>query len=127
MYRGSVPSWEAFDYINKNLKPEQHKVFLIGETRGFWLRVPAVVPSAYNGRQLVELFGGDSTPADWREVLAGFGVTHILVHPSEIERLRQKYGYLALSKPEEERLYEWLRSLPKTFDDGRGTFVLALD
>jgi hypothetical protein len=127
MYRGSVPSWEAFDYINKNLKPERDKVFLIGETRGFWLRVPAIVPSAYNGPQLVELFGGDSTPAAWREMLAGLGVTHILVHPSEIERLRQKYGYLSLSKPEEERLYEWLRSLPKTFDDGRGTFVLALD
>jgi hypothetical protein len=127
MYRGSVPSWEAFDYINKNLKPEQDKVLLIGETRGFWLRVPAVVPSAYNGPQLVELFGGNPTPDAWRQVLAAMGITHLLVHPPEIERLRRMYGYFSLSKSDEERLYEWLRSLPKKFDDGRGTFVLALN
>jgi hypothetical protein len=124
MYRNSVPSWPAFDYVNKNLK-DNHRVLLVGETRGFWLRVPALVPSAHNGAQLVGLFGG-SNPEAWRRSLEQRGITHLLVRNSEAERLRKQYGYFALSKDEEEAFQRWLKTLQKVFDDERGTLVLAL-
>lgn len=123
MYRNSVPSWPAFDFINKSLKV--NRILLVGETRGFWLKVPALAPSAFNGAQLSGLFGG-SNPEGWLRSLSQMGISHLLVRQSEAERLRKQYGYFALSREEEESFQRWLKTLPKVFDDERGTVVLAL-
>jgi len=58
LHQANVPSWAALDYVNENLDPAHDKVLVIGETRGFWLQIPNITPSAFNGPQLDEVFGG---------------------------------------------------------------------
>jgi hypothetical protein len=126
IYQANNPSWEAFDYINGNLDAKQHKVLLIGETRAFWLRVPYVAPSAFNGEQLDAILGGNSRPDAWRRTFSGMGLTHLLISNSEIERWHKQWGYLNLTPAQADEFNRWLHELNKVFDDGRGNVVLAL-
>jgi hypothetical protein len=127
IHRINVPSWQAFDYINERLDRYHDKVLLIGETRAFWLNVPYIAPSVFNGPQLDQIFGGETGPDDWSQKLAGLGLTHLLVSNSEIERWHHQYGYLNLNKAQSEKLNEWIQKLTKVFDDNRGNVVLALE
>jgi Dolichyl-phosphate-mannose-protein mannosyltransferase len=126
LVRANVPSWEAFTYVNKNLDAAHSKIMLIGETRGFWLKIPAIVPSAFNGPQLAELFAGDSGPTEWDAELTRRGVTHLLVNSSEIERLHKKNAYFSLSRQQTEKVNRWISSLPAVYSDPSGNAVLAL-
>src|SRR5204862_1827676 len=94
--------------------------------RGFLSKLPAVVPSAFNGPQLVHLLGGDSGPADWDRDLTRIGITHLLLSAPEIDRLQKKVGYLALPPPQADKFRHWIHGLPRVFDDGRGTMIVAL-
>jgi Dolichyl-phosphate-mannose-protein mannosyltransferase len=126
IHRTSVPSWQAMDYINQRFDPHHDKVLVIGETRAFWLSVPYIAPSAYNGPQLDQIFGGDSGPEAWNLEFSRLGLTHLLVSNSEIERWHRQYGYLNLSPAQTEKLNHWMQGLPKSFDDNRGNVVLSL-
>lgn len=126
VHRLNVPSWQAFDYINKNLDARRDKVLLLGETRAFWLDVPYVAPSAYNGPQLNRMFGGGSQAEDWTKTLSQMGLTHLLVSNSEIERWHDKYKYMNLTDDEWARLNRWMHTLRKVFDDDHGTVILTL-
>ena len=120
----NVPGWAAFQYVNEHLSPDRNRVLLIGETRGFWLRIPYIAPSSFNGPQLHAIF--DADPEHWKESLAGLGVTHLLISGPEVQRLRRN-GYLDLPSRQMEAFDHWVRGLPHDFEDGRGTFVLALE
>ena len=126
IHRANVPSWEAINYINTKFDPHRDKVLLIGETRAFWLDVPFIAPSAFNGGQLDQIFGGESNPDNWKQDFAKLGLTHLLVSNNEIARWHKQYGYLKLSDPQADKLNQWMRTLPKLFDDQRGNVVLAL-
>src|SRR5262249_19678721 len=123
----NVPSWQAFDFINDKLDSHRDKVLLIGETRAFWLNVPYVAPSAYNGRQLNEIFGGGSQPVDWVKTFSRMGLTHVLISNPEIARWQNQYAYLKLTDEEWTRLNTWMHTLKKVFDDNHGTVILELE
>jgi 4-amino-4-deoxy-L-arabinose transferase-like glycosyltransferase len=123
----SVPSWIAFQYVNNHLSADHDKLLLIGETRGFWLHVPYIAASSFNGPQLDAIFAGDNNPDYWMKSLRRLGVTHVLISNSELRRLHDSYGYLDLRLAQMETFNRWLNELPKVFDDGRDTAVLALE
>jgi hypothetical protein len=123
----SVPSWAAFQYVNTHLHPAADKLLLIGETRGFWLDVPYIAPSSFNGPQLDAIFSADANTDHWKESLTGLGVTHLLISNPELQRLREHYGYLKLPSGQTETFNRWVHNLPLIFEDGRGTAVLALE
>jgi hypothetical protein len=127
VHQMNVPSWQAFDYLNEKLDRGHDKVLLLGETRAFWLDVPYIAPSPYNGRQLNEIFGGGAQPEDWTKTLSSMGLTHLLVSNPEIERWHNQYKYLNLTDEEWARLNNWMHTLKKVFDDDRGTIILALE
>jgi len=122
----SVPSWEAFEYVNEKLDRQHDKILLIGETRAFWLHVPYIAPSPINGPQLDRIFGGNTGPGDWAQEFSQLGVTHLLVSKSEVERWHKQYRYLDLTDEQAEKLNRWIEALPKVFDDNRGNIVLEL-
>lgn len=126
IYRANVPSWEAFEYLNTKLDPARDKVLLIGETRAFWVNVPYIAPSAFNGPQLDAILGGDSNPDDWTKEFSRLRLTHLLLSNSEIERWHKQYNYLNIPKEQVEKFNSWLKTLTKEFDDGRGNVVLGL-
>jgi len=126
IHRTGLPSWQAMDFINERFDPHRDKVLLIGETKAFWLNVPYIAPSVYNGRQLERIFGGDAEPEEWTRELSRLGLTLLLVSHSEIDRCHRQYGYLNLSPAQMEKLNRWLEGLPKYFDDKRGDVVLGL-
>jgi hypothetical protein len=123
----NVPSWQAFDFINDKLDSHRDKVLLIGETRAFWLDVPYIAPSAYNGRQLNEIFGGGSQPVDWVKTFSRMGLTHVLISNPEIARWHNQYAYLNLTDQEWASLNTWMHTLKKVFDDNHGTVILELE
>jgi hypothetical protein len=125
LQRANVPAWAAFEYVNRNLDPAHHKVLLMGETRAFWLQVPYIAPSCFNGPQLDTIFGGQRD--QWREALTRLGVSHLVISTSELQRLHKQYGYFGMGSDRLPAFDEWIRTLPLLFDDGRGTLVLALD
>jgi hypothetical protein len=124
--QANVTSWDAFNFINAKLSRSQHKVLLIGETRAFWLRVPYIAPSAFNGGQLDRIFGGNTNPDDWMRDLSHLGLTHLLVSTSELQRWHKQYHYFDLERTQAEKFNNWIHQLPKLFDDERGNVVFAL-
>jgi hypothetical protein len=122
----NVPSWAAFDYANEHLDPIHDKVLVLGETRGMWLHIPYLAPSAFNGPQLDTIFGGNSGPEMWRHELAELGVTHLLISYPEFQRLHAKYNYVNLPPAGVDSFNRWVQSLPLVFQDRRGTALLAL-
>lgn len=124
LQRSNVPSWAAFEYVNEKLDPHRSKVLVIGETRGFWLRVPYLAPSCFNGPQLDSVFGEDATR--WTESLARLGVTHLLISTSELSRLHKQYSYFNLIPDRMDAFNRWIERQPLLFQDEHGTAVVAL-
>jgi Dolichyl-phosphate-mannose-protein mannosyltransferase len=122
----NVPAGAAFEYANEHLDPGHDKVLVIGETRGFWLHVPYIAPSAFNGPQLDTIFGGNSAPDIWERRLGQLGISHLLISYPEFQRLHTKYGYLHLPPEGMDSFSHWIQKLPLVFEDGRGTAILAL-
>lgn len=125
VWRANVPAWEAMQFANANLDPAHHKVLFIGETRGLWLNIPSIAPSAFNGPQLAEIFTG-LEPDTWRDRLKKLGVTHLLVNSQEWGRLREGWAYFVLPNDSVDKFNRWLQSLPVLFNDQHGTVVLLL-
>jgi hypothetical protein len=124
--QANVPSWQALGFTNEKLDPVHHKVLLIGEARAVWLRVPFIAPSAFNGHQLVDLFGANVSSDVWTERLRRLGITHILICSSEWQRLADTAGYFRLDDDHLKLFLGWLHTLPVLFDDHRGNVVLSL-
>jgi hypothetical protein len=120
-WRANVPSWEVFEFANARLDPQRDKILLIGESRGLWLNIPFIAPTAFNGPQLDAMFAGSSQP-DWTHRLRALGVTHLLISFPEWGRFQSGYNYFRPSND----FNLWLRTLPVLFDDGRGGILLAV-
>jgi hypothetical protein len=121
-WRANVPSWEVFEYANTKLDPSRNKLLLMGESRGLWLKIPFIAPTAFNGPQLDTLFAPEASPSEWLHRLSGLGVTHVLISFPEWERFQKGYNYF---RPSNE-FNLWLRTLPVLFDDRRGGILLAI-
>jgi hypothetical protein len=121
-WRANVPSWEAFEFANAKLDGSHDKILLIGESRGVWLEIPFIAPTAFNGPQLDQVFASDVSPQKWTRRLRAIGITHLLISFPEWQRFQKGYNYF--TPPTEFDV--WLRSLPLLFDDKRGTILVSL-
>jgi hypothetical protein len=121
-WRANVPSWEVFEFANAKLDGSHDKILLIGESRGLWLEIPFIAPTAFNGPQLDQVFAGDVSPEKWTRRLRAIGITHLLISFPQWQRFQKGYNYF---KPPTE-FDVWLRSLPLLFDDKRGTILVSV-
>ncbi len=121
-WRANVPSWQAFEFANTKLDPARDKLLLIGESRGLWLEIPFIAPTAFNGPQLDEVFRAGTPPAAWVDRLHQLKITHLLISFPEWQRFQTGYGYFKPSSS----FNLWLQTLPVLFDDQRGTIVLSV-
>jgi dolichyl-phosphate-mannose-protein mannosyltransferase len=121
-WRANVPSWQAFEFANARLDASKDKILLIGESRGLWLEIPFIAPTAFNGPQLDQAFSPDVSPKEWIECLHQLGITHLLISFPEWERFQAGYNYFKPSNA----FNLWLRTLPVMFDDQRGTILLSV-
>jgi hypothetical protein len=120
--RANVPSWEAFEFANAKLDASHDKILLVGESRGLWLEIPFIGPTAFNGPQLDHVFEPGVSPEKWTRRLHQMGITHLLISFPEWQRFQKGYNYF---KPPIE-FDGWLRSLPLLFDDTRGTILVSV-
>jgi dolichyl-phosphate-mannose-protein mannosyltransferase len=121
-WRANVPSWQAFEFANQKLDASRDKILLIGESRGLWLEIPFIAPTAFNGPQLDQLFALNVSSEEWIRRLHELRITYLLISFPEWERFQKGYNYF---KPTNE-FNLWLRTLPVVFDDQRGTLLLSV-
>ncbi len=120
--RLNIPAWDVFEYANIHLDPQEHKVVLIGETRGFHLKIPGISPSAMNGPQVASLFEGP--PEGWDGNFRRLGITHAVFSLPEWKRLYPG-GYLNLPAETRTQVLQWI-SARIVYQDGRGNVLLRV-
>jgi hypothetical protein len=124
-FRAQNSSWQAFDFMNRELDGSHDKVLFVGETRAFWARLPVIAPGPFNGPQLEEFLPPDNF-AVWQQRLKERGITHIFISGPEWQRLNQRYGYFRLTEKQSKDLGDWLQQYPIVFDDRQGNTIFAL-
>jgi len=93
--------YPAASWLNTHT-PSDAQVLYLGETRLLYLDRPVSFASAYDVGEMGQLLASESPPLFAR--LRNQGITHIVIHGREIERLRAAYDYLPLSTDAERRL-----------------------
>jgi hypothetical protein len=74
----------------------------LGETRLLYLDRPVSMSSAYNHNDIANILALNAPP--FFAQLKNRGITHIMIHGQEIERLRGSYDYLPISADAEQQL-----------------------
>jgi len=85
-----------------NQTPPDGRIYYLGETRLLYLNRPVSFSSAYDHSEMARLLAPHAPP--FFDQLKSRGVTHIVIHGREIERLRRSYDYLPISDDAERRL-----------------------
>jgi len=85
-----------------NQAPPDGRIYYLGETRLLYLNRPVSFSSAYDHSEIAQLLAPQSPP--FFDQLKSRGVTHVVIHGREIERLRRSYDYLPISGDAERRL-----------------------
>lgn len=93
--------YPAAQWLNSH-SPQNSRVYFLGETRLLYLDRAVSMSSAYNRNEIADLLAPDAPPLFVQ--LKNRGVTHILIHGSEVERLRRSYDYLPISTGAEQQL-----------------------
>ena len=93
IYDGHVTGYEYFATVNHDL-PDKARLLLVGEARAFYFLRPADYTVVFNEDPFIQAVRdarSDRAIVDW---LIERGITHVLVHWSEIDRLlRSQYGF----------------------------------
>jgi hypothetical protein len=85
------------------------KLALVGESRAFYFPPGTVYATVFDPQPLAQLLGGPAGPDDQRR-LRQAGIDRVLINWSEIERLRQTYGWPEELSPD--RLHQLRQLLP---------------
>lgn len=93
--------YPAAQWLNNHASSDSH-VYYLGETRLLYLDRPVTMSSAYDHNKIADLLAPDAPP--FLAQLKDRGVTHIMIHGREIERLRGSYDYLPISTDAEHQL-----------------------
>jgi len=127
LQHANVPAWPAIEKANEQLD-ERNKVLLLGETRGFPLRVPCVCPSAFNTPQIAAYFQPIDQPDRWHLNFKRDGITHVLVSLKEWSRLEDMkvYGYMNLPEEDQLRIIRWLQNQKVIYADRSGNALLEI-
>ena len=112
----------GFEFANERLDASHDKILFIGESRGLWLEIPFIAPTAFNGPQLDQIFATNASTDEWIRRLHELRITHLLISFPEWERFQKGYNYFKPSN----QFNLWLRSLPVIFDDKRGAILLSI-
>lgn len=102
--------WPGYSYLEIVNQLPAARVMFVGEARTYYVKPPrdyAVVFSRHPLAEAVRQLGGTASegasPATYRAILrwlADRGVTHVLVHWLEMDRLRRTYGFDSELTPE---------------------------
>jgi hypothetical protein len=86
--------YEAYKYLN-NTDDKNRRVFLLGEQRAYHLRIPYVSASIFAPSPIAKLCNNASNWTALDDAFYNQGITHVLVHNGEIERLGgiKKFGF----------------------------------
>jgi len=98
--------YPAAQWLNTHA-PADARVFYLGETRLLYLERAVQFSSAYDTTEIGRLLEPDTPP--FFTQLRSRGISHILLHGREIERLRASYNYLSLPADAERRLRQALQ------------------
>jgi hypothetical protein len=93
--------YPAAQWINRHA-PLDSRVYYLGETRLLYLDRPVSMSSAYNHNDIANILALNAPP--FFAQLKNRGITHIMIHGQEIERLRGSYDYLPISADAEQQL-----------------------
>jgi hypothetical protein len=93
--------YPAAVWIN-NQAPPDGRVYYLGETRLLYVNRPVSFSSAYDHSEIAQLLAPHALP--FFDQLKSRGITHIVIHGREIERLRRSYDYLPISDDAERQL-----------------------
>jgi hypothetical protein len=93
--------YPAAQWLNAHTDKGAHVLYL-GETRLLYVDRQVTLASAYDAAHFDRLLAVGAPPI-WT-VLKSLGVTHILIHGREIDRLRSSYDYLTLTSEAEHQL-----------------------
>ena len=91
MYEGKVSGFEYLGLVNHDL-PQDARIFLVGEARGFYFQREIDYCVAFNRNPFFELLLAEDSAHDVLTWLREHGYTHVLVHWGEIERMAASYG-----------------------------------
>ncbi|KAF0155402.1 MAG: glycosyl transferase family protein [Elusimicrobia bacterium] len=83
-------SWRAYDYINRNL-PADARVLVIGDARTFYLQRQYLASSVFDLNPVVELSAASRSGRELYELMAGAGITHLVLNVAEAIRLGRGY------------------------------------
>ncbi len=93
--------YPAAQWLNAHTNADT-RVLYLGETRLLYLERQVMLSSAYDAGHFDRLLAPGALPF-WT-TLQRLGVTHILIHGHEIDRLRGSYDYLTLTNDAERQL-----------------------
>lgn len=79
-------------WINDNLDPDQDRILLLGEAKMYHLKPDAEYATCFNVNHIAEMLQGEP-PRLQSRTLDIFGITHVLVNWSEIDRYRAPGNY----------------------------------
>ncbi|WP_455378200.1 hypothetical protein, partial [Petrachloros mirabilis] len=97
--------YPAAQWLNNHAPPDGH-VYYLGETRLLYLDRLVSMSSAYDHNEIASLLAPDAPPLFTQ--LKNRGISHIMIHGREIERLRSSYEYLPISADAERQLRQAL-------------------
>jgi hypothetical protein len=98
-YTGTLPDYEHYGVVNNDL-PEESKVLLVGDARGFYYQRRVDYTVVFNESPFAEAIRTAEVPSGVVQWLRDRRYTHVLVHWGEVERLRATYGFSPLVTPE---------------------------
>lgn len=93
--------YPAARWLNSHVPSDSHKYYL-GETRLLYLDRPVSLSSTYDHNKIANLLSPNAPP--FLAQLKNRGITHIMIHGREIERLSGSDDYLPISSDAEQRL-----------------------
>lgn len=110
-----VPAYPAVAFLNAHA-PAGARVLLIGEARGYYLKRPFVISSAYDRPLVRRYLGATRDAGSFVAAVRADGFSFLLVNFSEVERLQAAYSLL--TSAEREKLLRFLGAMTPDFRQG---------
>jgi hypothetical protein len=92
VYLSDVPGLDHYGFVNTKL-PGDARILLVGDARAFYYQRRADYCVVFNRNPFVEYVQSATNDRAVVQWLVDQGYTHLLVHWSEIRRLRSTYGF----------------------------------
>ena len=122
-YKASVfPMYAAYRAVNERT-PRGTRVLVAGETRGYYLRRPHTIGSAYDYSVLKKYLARAASAGEFAAAMRADGYDYLLFDSAEFVRLAQRYRQL--TREETDKLLGFLRGLrPASIE--RSTYTYRL-